>query len=202
MKHILPVRLLFFTAFSLALHAGIVAVADRLMPPLDLRQARANTFNLTLSTQSAVTSENANLSDSRTATNMQLPGVARGLIDAIAEPTTDLAPVSYLPASALDERPAPVRFFDFSGLDLPLPARGKLVVQLWINERGTIDFLEIEESDAPGVMSKALREQWRALQFLAGTKGGMRVKSVVRYEFTLAPEAPGESIRTARIITP
>ncbi len=201
MKHILPVRLLFFTALSLALHAGIVAVADRLVPPLDLRQARANAFNLTLSTQSAVTSENANLSDTRTATNMQLPG-ARGLIDAIAKPTTDLAPVSYLPASALDERPTPVRFFDFSDLALPSPARGKLIVQLWINEWGTIDFLEIEENDAPEIMLEALHEQWRALQFLAGTRDGIRVKSVVSYEVTLAPEAPGESIRTARIITP
>lgn len=110
--------------------------------------------------------------------------------------------LGYLPASALDERPSEISFFDFSSLHLVADASGKLVVQLWINEAGTIDFLEIEESNVPDEISKQMLEQWRTLRFVAGMKDGVRVKSVVRYELTLAPEVMEKSVRTAQIIIP
>lgn len=202
MKRILPVRLLFFTALSVAIHAGVVAFADSLIRPYEFRQAKVNSDNLTLSARFAVISRKTQPDDSNPPTNMRPPEASDGLSNAIPESTIGPHLWNYLPASALDERPAPIRFFDLSSLTLPQTARGKLIVQLWINEAGTIDFLEIEQSDVPDIMTKEILEQWRTLQFVAGMKDGARVKTVARYEITLAPEPPQGQGRTTETIVP
>lgn len=202
MKRTLPVRLLFFTALSAAIHAGVVAFADSLIQPYEFRQAKVNADNPTLSARFAVISRKTQPDDSTPPTKMRPPEASGGLSNAIPESTIGPPPWNYLPASALDERPAPIRFFDFSSLTLPQTARGKLIVQLWINEAGTIDFLEIEQSDVPDIMTKEILEQWRTLQFVAGMKEGRRVKAVAKYEITLAAEPPQEQARMTKTIVP
>lgn len=195
-------KIFFYTAISLAVHAGLLTVADWWMQPDGLGPNNVHSLDIYLSSRSTAGSAETRPVSLRTMPGPEQAETSRHLGDLGKHSPGQPVSLSYLPASALDERPTEIRFFDFSSLPLPPDARGKLVIQLWINETGAIDFLEIEESNVPDEMSKQMLEQWRSLQFIAGMKDGVRVKSVVRYELTLAPEVLQKSAHTAKIIIP
>lgn len=195
-------KIFFYTAISLAVHAGFLTAADWWMQPDGLGPNNVHSLDIYLSSRSVAGSAETRPDNRRTTPGPDQAETSRYLGDLGNDSPGQPISLSYLPASALDERPTEIRFFDFSSLPLPPDASGKLVVQLWINEAGAIDFLEIEESNVPDEVSKQMLEQWRSLQFVAGMKDGVRVKSVVRYELTLAPEVLQKSVRTAQIIIP
>ena len=109
----------------------------------------------------------------------------------IAPPAWKYVAVSYwyrTPAE-LDQPPAIVSPPDFAE-NLDPRAEGKASLRFFLNEGGTIDWMEIEESTLPEQMLEALKSQYEQLRFTPGEKNGVKVKSVVRYEVELVKAAP------------
>lgn len=93
---------------------------------------------------------------------------------------------SYLPTRELETPPRAVEFFNFSSLALPKTASGKVIITLWINTEGTVDFLEVEQTNVPDELVRSIIAQRKNLVFTPGSLHGSVVGSIIKYELTLA----------------
>lgn len=124
------------------------------------------------------------------------PAEPLGKIDA---PANAPAPVTYYPASQLDERPRFISQPALEGIDLPPQSSGSLVVQFWISESGGVDIVEVEQTDLPEAIASRLIEQRRELKFSPGLKNGVAVRSLVRYEIRVKTDAQANAKAAGRL---
>jgi len=110
-------------------------------------------------------------------------------------PAGALALPEYLPADELDERPL-IR----TAVNPKFPAdapvsRGTVVVELRINEYGTVDDVVAQSAVPPGVFESAARAAFAPALFTPGRKDGVAVKSRVSIElrFGQAPAAGAQA---------
>lgn len=100
---------------------------------------------------------------------------------------------TYLPTSLLDESP---QVIDDIPIDTPLlrnyPAEGKLILMLWIGEKGTVDKVSEEFSDLPTVISDEIKRNFYLATFRPGVVNGVSTKSRMRIEVVVSTQrAPG-----------
>jgi TonB family protein len=105
------------------------------------------------------------------------------------------APTYYV-ASQLTKRPQPAAAIN---LDPPnihgVIATGKMVILLWINEHGTVDEVELEQSDLPTQFGEAALAAMRDARFVPGELHGIKVRSKLKIEVTYddGREIPGKN---------
>ncbi|OGB26409.1 MAG: hypothetical protein A3I66_00900 [Burkholderiales bacterium RIFCSPLOWO2_02_FULL_57_36] len=92
----------------------------------------------------------------------------------------------YFMLDELDDRPAITSSPDLGVADLSPTIEGAAVLLFYINEVGSVDRIEVEQSTLPEVMVEDLQLKHYELLFTPGKKNGVNVKSVVRYEIVLA----------------
>jgi hypothetical protein len=124
------------------------------------------------------------------------PAEPLGKIDA---PANAPAPATYFLASELDERPRFISQPPLEDIDLPPQSSGSLVVQFWISESGSVDIVEIEQTDLPEPIASRLIEHRRELKFSPGLKNGVAVRSLVRYEIRVKTEAQANAKAEGRL---
>ena len=110
----------------------------------------------------------------------------------IAEGRIEIAPENYaavsdryFPVAELGQRPAATMLPSLDTLLINPLAHGTVVLRLYINETGSVDRIEVDDSTLPpDVLAKllALRDQ---LQFTPGMRNGANVKSLVTYAVDL-----------------
>ena len=98
------------------------------------------------------------------------------------------APVYYTP-DQLSKRPQmlPEAPLDEESLRV-LAASGKLVLKLWINDRGEVAATEVERSDLPAEFSQSVTAAFLRTRFSPGERGGLPVGSIIRVEINYAEE--------------
>jgi len=105
-----------------------------------------------------------------------------------AAPHTSVAGDIYLPAARLDEAP---RVIDDVPIDPPFLRKhregGRLVLELWIGERGTVDKVDEIFSDLPPEIGEELRRNFYAASFRPGILAGQPTKSRMRIEVRVEP---------------
>lgn len=69
-----------------------------------------------------------------------------------------------------------------------LAASGKLVLKLWINDRGEVATTEVERSDMPAEFSQSVTAAFMRTRFSPGERGGLPVGSIIRVEINYAEE--------------
>lgn len=103
-------------------------------------------------------------------------------------PDTSAAGDIYLPAGRLDEAP---RVIDDVPIDPPFLRThregGRLVLELWIGERGTVDKVDEIFSDLPPAIGEELRRSFYAASFRPGILAGQPTKSRMRIEVRIEP---------------
>ena len=119
-------------------------------------------------------------------------GVVRGQDPAAAEPAAGgsvgagVLPIlgtEYFPTGRLSVRPQPLGEVDLdTGETRLLSASGTMILSLWINDRGEVVDLSVEQNDLPEVFSRIAREAFRNLRFSPGELNGRRVGTVMRVE--------------------
>lgn len=112
----------------------------------------------------------------------------------IPEGRIEVAPENYAASSdryftvtELGQRPSAITLPSLDPLTISPLARGTVVLRLYINETGTVDRIEVDDSTvSPEILAKllALRDQ---LQFTPGVRNGANVKSLVTYAVDLTP---------------
>lgn len=94
----------------------------------------------------------------------------------------------YLSASRLSQRPAAVGAIDVPYPDMPSNATvAPLVLTLFINERGTVDRIQVENDDAPAAFAEAARSAFALAVFTPGRIDAHAVKSQLRIEVDFGP---------------
>lgn len=100
-------------------------------------------------------------------------------------PTTALVD-TYLPTSRLDEKP---EIIDDVPIDPPTlrayPKGGKVVLTLWIGEKGTVDKIETERSDLAAEVVTEIRTNFYRARFRPGVASGIATKSRMRIEVSV-----------------
>jgi TonB family protein len=97
---------------------------------------------------------------------------------------------TYVPAEELDERPlirTPVH------PEFPADATaasGRVVLQLLINETGTVDKAAALQAEPPGVFEQAAMDAFLPARFTPGRKGGVAVASALRVELEFGEGPP------------
>lgn len=94
----------------------------------------------------------------------------------------------YFKSSELDVRPIVGVPPDLGVLDIGPTKEGEAVVRFYINEFGSVDWMEIEESSLPEAMVEHLHLQQKLLRFTPGRKAGLDVKSIIVFKIKLARE--------------
>lgn len=95
-------------------------------------------------------------------------------------PTDALA---YYTPDQLTKRPQPMAKAELDPPDLkPLVASGRLVLKLWINDRGKVARVDVEASDLPDKFMNASVDAFRELRFEPGERNGQAVGTVLRIE--------------------
>jgi len=90
----------------------------------------------------------------------------------------------YWPSSALDlvaQADASFQLYDPT-LSSRLNVNGTTVLNVYINERGTVDQVEIEHSSVPDEVAEDLRKQFQAATFTPAMRHGQAVRSLQRIE--------------------
>lgn len=67
---------------------------------------------------------------------------------------------------------------------------GKMILAIYLNERGTIDRVDIESSDISDDMKALLLKQFSGVRLRPGQKDGTPVPSTIRIEITVLPQPP------------
>lgn len=98
----------------------------------------------------------------------------------------------YFPARELDRKPEPGVDIGFAGQEaLAEAVPGNVVLELFINETGSMDNVRIESATLPAGFQNLAREALLKAVFSPGYKDGMPVKSRLRIEVTVEDVAPG-----------
>jgi len=95
----------------------------------------------------------------------------------------------YFRADELDARPQVRVRVEPQFPALALAPAGRVVLRLYIDEKGEIDDVVVESADANGAFAEAARRAFAAARFTPGVKDGVPVRSLVRIEvrFGLPP---------------
>ena len=128
------------------------------------------------------------------------PRPARGPHDAPSSGAALPEPYYYR-ASELTERPlalAPVK----PRFPRGAPPVGRLKMQLYISEHGTVDAIDIIEAEPAGVFEQAAAEAFAAARFRPGHKDGTAVKSQIALEVRFGEPLPSPAPTQAALVLP
>ena len=95
----------------------------------------------------------------------------------------------YFTRDELDGRTVVLDPPDLGGEELGPLLEGQAVLVFYINETGSVDRVEVEQSTLPPSMLVQLEAQRERIKFTPGTVNGVLVKSVVRFEIVLGKAA-------------
>ncbi|MEN3295764.1 MAG: hypothetical protein V7642_5017 [Burkholderiales bacterium] len=104
---------------------------------------------------------------------------------------------TYYAANQLTKRPQAAAAIDLDPLQIHgVIATGKMVILLWINEHGTVDNVELEQSDLPSQFGEAALTAMRDARFVPGELNGRAVRSKLKIEVTYddGRELPGKNL--------
>ncbi len=100
----------------------------------------------------------------------------------------DLLPIpapAYYTSDQLTKRPRPTAEPNLLVPEIwPIFAAGKVVLKLWINERGNVVSVEVEKSDLPDAISGSAAAAFGKLRFAPGEINGRPVGTMMRIEVT------------------
>ena len=116
------------------------------------------------------------------------------------EPVTDSAPLPevvrpsiYLPAQELAEPPVPIDVRPLAVPDAKGPAAGRIVIEVLVNESGSVDHVRTLESNVPGPFLIEVFKVFKAAQYLPGRILGKPVKASLRIEVFYDESRSGSS---------
>jgi TonB family protein len=78
---------------------------------------------------------------------------------------------------------------------LALGPTGRVVLQLYVDEAGSVDTVAVESGDPTGGFEASAREAFAAARFLPGMKDGVQVKALVRIEVLFGSPHPDNAQR-------
>jgi TonB family protein len=103
---------------------------------------------------------------------------------------SDLLPIPAPTYYRTDQLTKPPRPASQPDLDVPRKVArsvsGKVVLQLWIDERGNVDSVEVESSNLPKTVSGIAAAAFAKLRFAPGEIDGKRVRVLMRVEVVYA----------------
>lgn len=108
---------------------------------------------------------------------------------AVTGPDLMFKPDQYYTSREVDVRAEPLNEAPLVYPQLAYQRRikGKVTLQIFINERGGIDQLSVVSAEPPGIFEEAVLTATEALQFSAALKNGRRVKSQKIVEVVFDP---------------
>jgi hypothetical protein len=107
-------------------------------------------------------------------------------------------PAAYFSAGELDEKPVITTSLDLGVESIGATVTGEATLRIFLNERGDVDRLDVEDSSLPPAMMEQLQLQLQRneLHFTPGSKNHINVKSVIRYKIVLERDPGIKSIFT------
>lgn len=106
----------------------------------------------------------------------------------------DLLPIRgmpFYPTDQLSKRPQPVEAVDFDSPELGgIANSGKIVLRLWIDEKGAVADVKLERTDLPEAITGPIIAIFKRSQFLPGERGGQRVGSIMKIEVDIDTRPP------------
>jgi periplasmic protein TonB len=108
---------------------------------------------------------------------------------AAAEPKAGVGP-TYFPAHLLDERPQVRNHVEPRFPEVVDIAGGRVVAEIYINEKGTVDEVLITEAEPAGYFETATAQAFGAALFRPGHKAGVPVKSRLAIEVLFGAPVP------------
>ncbi|HEY8070190.1 MAG TPA: energy transducer TonB [Burkholderiales bacterium] len=89
----------------------------------------------------------------------------------------------YYTTDQLSKRPQPTAPADLDPSEIkPIVASGKLVLKIWISNRGSVARVEVESSNLPDLFIQAAVDGFKRLTFVPGERDGRAVGTVMRIE--------------------
>jgi TonB family protein len=93
------------------------------------------------------------------------------------------AALAYYTPDQLTKRPQPIAKPDLDPPEIkPIIASGKLVLKLWINDRGRVARVDVESSSLPENFTRTAVAAFQELRFEPGQRDGQAVGSVLKIE--------------------
>jgi len=90
---------------------------------------------------------------------------------------------AYYTTDQLSKRPQPMTVAELEPVEIKaIIASGKIVLKLWITERGSVARVEVESSNLPAMFTRAAVEGFKRLRFEPGERDGRPVGTVIRLE--------------------
>jgi TonB family protein len=93
-----------------------------------------------------------------------------------------------------DELTRPPRPTSVPQLDVPRSVArsvsGKVVLRLWISERGNVEAVEVESSNLPETVSGTAADAFRKIRFVPGEIDGRRVRTLMTIEVAYGKRPP------------
>lgn len=91
--------------------------------------------------------------------------------------------LEYYPADQLTKRPRALGVIELDPPEIrEIVVSGKLVLKLWIDDRGYVADVVVEESGLPEIFSRVAADAFRQSRFRPGERSGKRVGSIMRVE--------------------
>jgi len=111
---------------------------------------------------------------------------------AAAEPAATPPSSRYYPVRELDVRPGITKHVE---PEYPEAAEhrslsGKVVIRLYIDEKGSVERVETLRADPPGYFERSAERAFRAARFTPGMKGGHAVKTKMTIEVSYDSPPP------------
>ncbi len=181
-------RLFQALAASLAIH-GFGAAFYEALPPapnasgLSLATTQAVPLRATLRVVPGSTAERVDEPAEKT---LEAQRVAREQprVERTSDKSSSTLGPRYYTATELDVRPAPkVQVMPaYAGQAAREGLKGKVVIQLFLDESGDVERLSIVRADPPGVFDEAVKQAFGTAHFTPGMKNGIAVRSQLLIE--------------------
>ncbi|MES2050016.1 MAG: hypothetical protein V4447_16570 [Pseudomonadota bacterium] len=94
----------------------------------------------------------------------------------------------YFKSNELDARPMVTTPLELGVESVNPTTEGEATVRFFVNEYGSVDWMEVEENSLPESMLEQLHAQQKLLHFTPGRKAGLDVKSIIVFKIKLARE--------------
>jgi TonB family protein len=128
--------------------------------------------------------------------DVRLARASRSAAAAVGNPAlnrargSDLLPVPAPTYYSTDQLTKPPQPTSEPRLDVPRSVArsvsGKVVLKLWIDERGKVDLVEVESSNLPQAVAGTAAAAFGKLRFAPGEIDGTRVRTLMRIEVAYA----------------
>jgi TonB family protein len=90
---------------------------------------------------------------------------------------------TYFTTDQLSKRPQPMGMAELDPIETrAIIASGRIVLKLWITERGSVTRVDVESSNLPAIFTRAAVEGFKRLRFEPGQRDGQAVGTVLRIE--------------------